>query len=146
MKVSKSFAISELVHPAYIKLYGEAKMCRVVQEYAPFMLLGLEQLKEFIGGDSIIINDYKWGGNFESSGLRHHSDPVGAELSAHYFMLATDCKFKGRSVADVQHAILDNPELHPYIVRMEDCVSTPSWLHVQWNYRPPNQSIRIFKP
>ena len=146
MKASKSFDIKELVHPAYIDQHGEEKMVRVVKEYAPFMLLGLEQLKDFIGGGSVVINDYKWGGNKDSSGLRHHSEPVGAELSAHYFMQATDCKFKDRSVADIQHAILDNPELNPYIARMEDCTATPSWLHVQWGYRLPNDSIRLFKP
>lgn len=146
MKATKNFDIKELVHPAFISEHGEAKMVRVLKEYAPLMLLGLEQLKDFIGGGSIVINDYKWGGNYNSSGLRHHSEPVGASMSAHYFMLATDCKFKDRTVRDVQLSILENPHLHPYIVRMEDYKSTPSWLHVQWGYRMPGKDIRIFKP
>jgi hypothetical protein len=146
MKATKNFDIKELVHPSYIEKYGADKMCFVLKEYAPFMLLGLEQLKDFIGGDSVTINTYKWGGNYVNSGLRSYDEPVGAELSAHYFMQATDCKFKDRTIHDVQLSILENPHLHPYIVRMEDYKSTPSWLHVQWGYRMPDTDIRIFKP
>ena len=80
------------------------------------------------------------------TGLRHHDDPVGAGLSAHYFMCATDCKIKGRNLEGLQNQILDNPHLHPYIVRMENAAVTKSWLHIQWGYRLPNEQIEVFRP
>jgi len=141
-----NFHVKELVHPLFIEQHGEGKMIKVLNNYAPFLLLGIEQLKTFIGGNSITINDYKWGGNFESSGLRHHAAPVGAGLSAHYFMCATDCKFKHWNIADLQQQILENAASHPYIVRMEDARSTPTWLHIQWGYRLPGKTINVFKP
>lgn len=148
MKVSANFQIKELVHPEFIADHGEAKMVRVIKRYAPYMLLGLEQLKSFVGGDSIIVNDYVFGGHYINSGLRHPLYPLknSSLLSAHYYMKATDCKFKNRNIAELQESILENPHLHPYIERMENARYTKTWLHVQWGYRIPNNSIQIFKP
>ncbi len=145
MKASTHFDIKELVHPLFIEDHGEEKMVRVMKEYAPWLLVGLENLKDFISGDSIIINDYKWGGHYKSSGLRHHDDPVGAEMSGHYYFRSMDCKVK-RNVKELQLDILDNQRLHPYILRMEDARHTPTWLHIDFGYRLPNHKIRVFSP
>ena len=57
MKVNKYFDIRELVHPEYIIEYGEAKMVKVFQNYAPDTLKGLDTLREWVD-ESIIVNDY----------------------------------------------------------------------------------------
>jgi len=145
MKVTDHFDIKELVHPAFISEHGEAKMIRVMRNYAQPMLVGIERLREFVD-ESIIVNDYKFGGAFINSGVRHPSVPYGSRLSAHYFMLATDNKIKGRSIKDIQEMILMNAHSHPNIVRMEDHRDTPTWLHVQWGCRNPNDQIEVFRP
>jgi hypothetical protein len=109
------------------------------------MLIGIERLREFVD-ESIIVNDYKFGGSFINSGVRHPDFPFGSRLSAHYFMLATDNKVKGRSIKDLQEDILLNQHSHPNIVRMEDYRDTPTWLHCQYGYRQPSESIEIFRP
>jgi hypothetical protein len=145
MKITKHFAIEEIVHPEYIEDHGRVKMVNVFKRYAPLTLEGLETLREWVD-ESIIINDYKYGGSFINSGLRHPNFPLGSPLSAHYFMLAMDCKFKNRSVKDVQQDILNNQDAHPLITRMEDYRDTPTWLHVQFGLRPKNETIKVFRP
>ena len=147
MKITEHFHIEELVAPQYIEKYGAAKMIKVMRDYgyATPMLDGLERLREFLD-EPIIINDYKFGGSFLDSGLRYRGESIGSDLSAHMFMLATDCKIKGRNIKDVQEDILMSSHLHPNIIRMEDYRDTPSWAHIQWGYRKPNDQIQIFRP
>ena len=145
MKVTDHFDIRELVHPEFIIEYGEAKMVKVFKSYAPDTLKGIETLREWVD-ESIIINDYKWGGSFINSGLRHPSDHLGSELSGHRFFLCMDCKFDTKTVKEVQESILDNPANHPNIVRMENYRDTPTWLHVQFGRREPNQQMTVFRP
>jgi hypothetical protein len=145
MKITDNFHIEELVHPEYIIEHGAAKMAKVFKRYAPDTLEGLDTLREWLD-EPITINDYKWAGSFINSGLRHPSDHLGSELSAHRFFLAMDCKFKGRTIKDAQEDILMNQDAHPLIARMEDYRDTPTWLHVQFGRRKPNQTIEVFRP
>ena len=145
MKANKHFDIRELVHPEFIIEYGEAKMVKVFKSYAPDTLKGLDTLREWFD-EPIIINDYKFGGAFVNSGLRHPSDHLGSELSGHRFFLCMDCKFKGRAIKDVQEDILMNANKHPNITRMEDYRDTPSWAHIQFGWRAPDQQINVFRP
>jgi len=145
MKVTAHFDIKEIVHPEFIIEHGEEKMIKLFKSYAPNTLIGLETLREWVD-EPITINDYKYGGGFINSGLRHPSDHLGSELSAHRFFLAMDCKFKGRTIKDIQEDILMNAHMHPNIVRMEDYRDTPTWLHCQFSMREPNQQINIFRP
>ena len=147
MKVSPHFHIEELVHPEYINEHGAAKMIRVFQRYAPDTLEGLETLREWLDAP-LSINTYKFGGGFINSGLRHPIYPLpgASPLSAHYFMLAMDCKIKGRAIKDVQEDILMNQHIHPLISRMEDYRDTPSWLHLQFGRRKKNEQINVFRP
>jgi len=145
MKVTEHFDISELVHPEYINEHGAEKMVQVLRRYAYPMLTGIERLREFVD-EPIIVNDYKFGGSFINSGVRHPDFPFGSRLSAHYYMLADDCKIKGRDVRSIQEDIMMSQHLHPNIVRMEDYRDTPTWLHVQWGCRQPNEQIKVFRP
>ncbi|MDA3854265.1 MAG: hypothetical protein PF444_08510 [Bacteroidales bacterium] len=161
MKVSKNFSIFELVHPLYIEEHGQNKMVKVLQNLAAPMLQAIEDMKTFVSGETITVNNYMWDADYKSggweaikdrkdlyvsSGLRHFKDPVGAGMSAHYYMQAVDLKFRDRDIQELQQSILETPYLHPCIVRMEDPHYTRSWLHIQTQYRKPNELINVFKP
>ena len=154
MRLTDHFQVEELVSPYYIDTYGAKKMKKIIRRYNPLMLLGLENLKAFLNGEAITINNYLFGGSYTNSGLRHWSTTVGAELSAHKFLQATDNKYKNTDPKEVEQQIMDNQEMHPYIVRMEDSRSTRSsrgrlgrhWHHIQWGYRLPHENIILFKP
>jgi len=148
MKITDHFHVEELVHPEYIEQYGREKMIKVMRDYgyATPMLEGIEQLRSFLGDESIIINDWKFGGGRVDSGLRWRGISLGSPLSGHMWMLSTDSKHKDRNIKDIQEDILNSQTLHPHIVRMEDYRDTPTWLHIQWGYRPKNKSIQIFRP
>ena len=135
------------MHPKYIAKYGAEKMIKVMRDYgyATPMLDGLERLREFLD-EPIIINDYKFGGSFVDSGLRYRDESLGSDLSAHMWMLATDCKIKGRDIRSIQEDIMLSSHLHQNIMRMEDYRDTPTWCHIQWGHRKPNEAIKVFRP
>ena len=147
--ISEHFHIKELVHPEYINEYGEAKMAKYLNIYNPWMGIGLETLKEELGGKSIVINDYLWNEDrrFIDSGWRHAKYPLrnSSLLSGHYFALKTDCKIKGWAIKDLQEWILDNAHKHPNIVRMESHLDTPTWCDIQWGVREEGKSINVFR-
>jgi len=150
MNVTDNFHIKELVHPKYIEEHGEKKMAKYLNIYNPWMGIGLENLKEQLGGISIIVNDYLWNDSpnaFINSGWRHAKYPLrrSSLLSGHYFALKTDCKIKGWSIKDLQEWILDNEHEHPNIVRMESHLDTPTWCDIQWGVRQVGQSIQVFR-
>ena len=127
-------------------MFGVSRSKRALELYAKDMLKGLETLSDWIGNESITINDYKWNGRFKNSGVRLMSDPVGSALSGHYAWCCTDCKFKERTAQSVQESILDSPNMHPHIVRMENAAITKNWLHIQYGYRMPDEQIIVFNP
>lgn len=93
----------------------------------------LEWLKIMTNGAKITINDWKWGGVYNLSGLRSFSCDIGAELSQHKFINAVDIKVEGWSVEGIFAIISDNFEYinkHFGITTTEDIKKTPTWNHV----------------
>lgn len=78
----------------------------------------------------ITINDWKWGGNFQYSGLRPFDCEHGARLSQHKFGRAIDMKFKGVTPTEIR---LDIAKEHDHFfdkgVRTLEA-ETRGWLHV----------------
>ncbi len=143
MKASDNFTVKELVDPETVNILGD----RAINAIHPFRLITLEQLRKFViekTGDGITINDYEWGGQFQYSGTRPFTYKKGAKFSTHRYMNTDDCKFKGITPIEVQQHIMDNQDLYPYIVRMENAEITKTWLHIENGYR--NGSIIIFNP
>lgn len=83
-------------------------------------------------GTGIIINNWKWQGRANMSGLRGPKD-IGSELSQHKFMHAIDIKVKGFTPAQLRQIVLDN---FGYIneefgiTTIETIDDTPTWLHL----------------
>jgi len=160
MNVSKNYKVSELVHPAYIDQWGVDKVGKYIKKYFPDMIEGQQRLREFVGAP-VTVNNYHWGSAYKqygwkgiegrrdlriNSGLRHLSYPLGKGFSGHYFGICTDSQQDKYTSLELQNLILENIHRHPHIVRMEDAAYTPTWLHIQWGYRPHGQEIDVFKP
>jgi hypothetical protein len=100
----------------------------------------LDKIREFSG--PLIVNNWKWGGDREWSGLRTPESPYGTSYSQHRFGRAFDCISSQKSSQELREHILNNPEDFPYIRGIELDVS---WLHFDTGNRP-GKGIYTFKP
>lgn len=139
MKLTTNFDLHEFIHPDIFVRIGE----RSADFLHPMLPVTCQEIKDMLD-DTVTINNWKWGGKFESSGLRLPHGGVGAALSAHRFGTAADLKFKTRTPIEVQEMILDNHERFPYITRMENAEITKTWLHIEVGSRHGN--IIVFNP
>lgn len=163
-KVSKNYRIEELVHPAIIDRFGEARCAFRLKKSAPLLIEGVQRIREFVG-ESCIVNDYIWNTAYKqggwnaikdnsrlikqlyiNSGWRDMATPFRNNLSSHYAMRAVDIKQGKWSSDELQDLILENAHHFPHIVRMEKASATPGWNHFEFGHRFPGQQIEIFKP
>jgi len=96
-------------------------------------------------GTSVIINNWKWQGQYNFSGLRGPKD-MGAELSQHKFMNAIDVKVKGFTPAQLRDIIFDNFDyLNEQfgITTIEKIKDTPTWLHVDRRWTGLNHLLEV---
>jgi len=140
MKVSPNFDIRELVHPDIHEAHGD----RCPNFISAFLPVTLESLKENLT-EVVTVNNWIWGGNRDSAGLRPDGDPDGAKLSTHKFGNTADPKFKHHTAEEVYYHILSNPHKYPHIIRMEHIDHTPTWVHIEVGPRRYGDII-IFNP
>lgn len=88
------------------------------------MLLTLDRLRDIYG--PITVNDWKWGGEREWSGLRTPDSPYYSPYSQHTFGRAADCIFHDVSVEKVREDILARGSPFSFIQAIE---LNTSWLH-----------------
>jgi len=138
VNISTNFSIKELVDPETVEALGE----RARNVILPFLPVTLEKLRDFTG--PIKVNDYEFGGNFKYSGTRPYTYKKGATFSSHRYGNTADCKFKDLTPVEVQKHIIENQDLYPHIVRMENAEITKTWLHVESGFR--SGDIIIFNP
>ena len=119
----KNFIIQELVDPVTHTMYGE----RCLTFFDPRILITLDALRVFFGR-SITVNNWKWGGEREWSGLRTPHSPYYSTFSQHSFGRAIDFVVAGMTSEYVQKKILEHTELFPYLTRMEK--GTDGWTHI----------------
>jgi len=101
------------------------------------MLKVLDRLRKRFG--KMTINNWKWGGDRNWSGLRTSDSPYFSKYSQHSFGRAFDCLFHDVTVDEVREYILTHPEEFPEIGGVE--LGT-SWLHIDGrNYK----GIKVFK-
>ena len=142
MKLSKHFAVSELVHPDIVNKLGESRAANLV---SPYLIKALERLRVKFG--PITIN----GGKYTNSGLRKASfykNKLGfmrESYSTHQYGNTADLKFKNATPVEVYEYILDNQENFPLIVRMENAHKTRTWLHIECG-RYRSNTIEVFNP
>lgn len=88
------------------------------------LLITLDQLRDEYG--SITINNWKWYGNREWSGLRTPDSDWYRPYSQHTFGRAADCIFNEVDVEKVRKDILNDPDKFPCINFIE---LDTDWLH-----------------
>ena len=118
----KHFVIEELVPPKVFKDRGQ-KAWQLLDDR---MLMTLDRLREKYG--SMTVNNWKWGGDREWSGLRTADSPYYSKYSQHSFGRAADVIFKHDTAEKVRQDILAKPDefAFEYINSIELGVS---WLH-----------------
>ena len=121
MQKCEHFRIYELVDPGTYSRFGQK-----CWEFFDFnALVTLDLLREQFG--QATVNNWKWGGNYQWSGLRTLNCTIGADLSQHRFGRAFDVKFKNVSANEVrQHIRGDQEYWSEHISRIENKVS---WFH-----------------
>lgn len=137
----KYFTIRELVPPHVFNERGE-KAWGLLDSNALHML---DALRTHLG--PITVNNWHIGGSFKESGLRTPKGRYYRPYSQHSFGRAFDCKFKNVSAEDAQAFVISNPDLFPYITRLEDAAITKTWLHFDTcNFGDQVNDIYVFKP
>jgi len=146
-KLTTNFALEEMVHPTIFNTIGDRAADFLNVNLAPTAQFLKEFLTEHLGhNESITVNDWAWGGNFKSSGLRLPAGLVGAKLSAHRFGTAIDCKFKHLTPVEVQDLIMSNQDKFIFISRMENAKVTKTWLHLETCTNKRTGNIKVFNP
>ena len=138
MYTCKHFTIEELVDKHTFEKWGDNSW----QFFNPDALRMIDGIREYFG-KSIIINNWKWGGNLQLRGLRPCYVDIGAKYSLHRIGSAFDLTIKGMDAEDVRKEILENKghELLKYVNCIEADVS---WLHAD-NRNIPDR-IRVVHP
>lgn len=117
----KHFKIQELVSQATLAYLGEEACWNILDERA---LMMLDKLRDKFGPAN--VNDWIFGGKYDSRGYRAPNDPDGARYSDHRFGRAFDVVFKKVHAEQVRSYILANKDEFPFITCIESGVS---WLH-----------------
>ena len=100
----KHFLIEELVPP---KVYADRG--RKAWELIDVRILKtIDMLRDKYG--QMTINNWKWAGSREWSGLRTPNSPYYSPYSQHTFGRAVDIIFKDKTAEEVRQDILNNPK------------------------------------
>jgi hypothetical protein len=118
----KHFIIEELVSPAAFNARG-AKAWQLLDER---MLITLDRLREKYG--KMTVNNWKWGGIREWSGLRTPESPDYSTYSQHSFGRAADIIFNDVTAEQVRQDLLANPTDHVFEF-VNSIEEGTSWLH-----------------
>ena len=119
----KYFKVHELVDHWTYEKYGDGSL----KFLDPRILITIDNVRAFLG-KPITVNNWKWGGPREWSGLRTPKSPYYSRYSQHTHGRAIDFLVSGMTPAEVDKKILDNSELFPYLTRMEK--DRPTWTHI----------------
>ena len=119
----KHFIIEELVSPKTFKDRGQ----KAWQLFDDRLLMTLDRLRDKYG--PMTINNWKWNGDREWSGLRTPDSPWYSKYSQHTHGRASDILFKHTTAEQVRQDILANPDdkTFEFINSFEEGTS---WLHV----------------
>ena len=120
---SKYFKIHELVPPHIYKRLGK-KAWRLIDSR---LVESIDQLKKDFPNGTMTINNYKWDGVRQWSGLRTTRSPDYSETSMHSLGSAIDAVFNAYDEEDVRQYIIANPKKYPHIKGIEMGIS---WLHI----------------
>lgn len=135
----KHFEIQELVSKRVYKDRGN-KAWELLDVRA---LKTLDALRDHLGV-SLTVNNWKWNGPRQYSGLRTYGTKYYSKYSQHSFGRAFDVVSKDMTAEEMRTFIFDNQELFPYVGAIELGVS---WLHFDVrNARGTEDKIFSFYP
>jgi len=126
---SKYFKIEELVPKELYEKHSEDELWSMLDSG---LLKDLDKLKEVFSNGTMTINNWKWGGNRNWSGIRTPKSPDYSEGSMHSFGKAFDIVFSDYKVEKVQNFIKQNREQFLHINGIERKIGDeyPTWLHI----------------
>lgn len=145
-RIKLYFGIYELVGKRTFKKYGE-RAWRFLDYRALYALL---IVREGLG-KSITVNDWKWGGKRQQRGMRTIVQQMIKNftykdilyLSAHLFAKAFDFDVEGMTAQQVRLWIVENKDLFPFKIRLEDRVT---WVHLDVIWEDKNSKVYLFQP
>ena len=140
MKKSRFFDIRELVPKSVYEKLGESAW-ELLDRQA---IDTLDFIKEK-SGKTVIVNNWKWGGEDQYRGYRDRDCPIGAKYSAHKDGKAFDVTVKGWTDEQFEEWLKDHESELPYNIRIEQ-ENTNSKVHIDTRIISPVSKITYFKP
>ncbi len=148
-ELKKYFNIHELVGPRTYKKYKD----NAWQFFETDALHCLLITRELID-DQCTINNWFWGGKFKESGLRTNLQSIFKNyfkrgvlyLSGHNLGNAFDLKFKNTPATLVRKIIVENADLYPCQIRLENLKNGKpiSWTHIDTKQLERNPKVYLF--
>ena len=140
MKKSRFFDIRELVPKSVYEKLGESAW-ELLDRQA---IDTLDFIKEK-SGKTVIVNNWKWGGEDQYRGYRDRDCPIGAKYSAHKDGKAFDVTVKGWTDEQFEEWLKEHASELPYNIRIEQ-ENTNSKVHFDTRIISPVSKITYFKP
>jgi len=148
-EVQKYFCLEEFVSPTVFKKYGSKGWQFLSIRTLHTMLIIRKELD--LG---ITINNWKWGGKFSQRGLRENTSQMVMSksrlgktyLSAHVLGSAVDFDVKGMKAFEVRKWLVDNADLLPYKIRLENEMNGKqiNWIHLDTYSNINNPKVYLF--
>lgn len=120
----RHFEIEELVPPEVYRTMGN----RAWELMDDRLLMALDLLRDRYG--AMTINNWKWNGNRQWSGLRTADSPYYSPFSQHTFGRAADCLFKTHTAESIQNAIQARFETDECFRHINSIELGVKWLHI----------------
>lgn len=138
-----NFKIQELVCPHIHAGYSEKTQWMFIDRR---LLETLNVVRVDIIKASMVINNYKVGGQYVESGVRCNLCPIvkGKEkvyMSAHVTGKGIDFRVPGMTAEQVRQLIIKNKDLLPYPIRLEKGVS---WVHLDVYDNGSGEKVSLF--
>jgi hypothetical protein len=148
-EIKEYFSLEEFVSKPVFEKYGEKAWQFLSIRLLHSMLVIRKELDL-----SITINNWKWGGKFSQRGLRENTSQMVMSksrlgktyLSAHVLGSAVDFDVKGMKAFEVREWLVENADLLPYKIRLENEMSGKqiNWVHLDTYSNINNSKVYLF--
>lgn len=125
LRVSKNFNIVEFIPQEIYTRYGDSAI--------RFINKDLIKIAQFIRdrfNNTVVINDWYYGGVYNESGFRTPDSNTGANLSAHKRGMAIDIKIEGYSSEYIRQDIIQNYDVYREYGVTAIELDTVGWVHI----------------
>lgn len=148
-KIKDYFSIKEFVNKKTYDKHGERAWMFIDPRLLRTLLIIREEL-----GKPITINNWSSGGRFSQRGLRTNIGQIMMKmvarrklyLSAHIMGRAVDFDVKGMAAVQVREWLVENGDLFPYKIRLENKMNGKpiSWVHLDVFWSEKNPKVYLF--